>query len=158
MLPGGEIFQALEKGAIDATEFSLPVMDESLGFSRVAKNNYYPGWHQPFTAVHAVINQDYWGELGSVDKAQFEQVCTAVTTRTLAASEARQGAVIAGFPAIGVKARSLDETILRELQRLSVEVMDEEAQRDPDFATILQSQRDFSTRYLLWKRAGLFAA
>lgn len=41
MLPGGEIFQALEKGAIDATEFSLPNVDESLGFDRIAKLNYY---------------------------------------------------------------------------------------------------------------------
>ena len=42
MLPGGEIFQALEKGAIDATEFSLPNVDEQLGFDRIAKLNYYP--------------------------------------------------------------------------------------------------------------------
>lgn len=152
MLPGGEIFQALEKGAIDATEFSLPVMDQSLGFSRVAKNNYFPGWHQPFTAVHVVLNLDYWGELNGMDQQKFEQTCMAVTTRTLAASEARQGAVIAGFPAIGVKARKLDEGILRELQRLSQEVMDEEARNDADFATILKSQRDFSAQYLIWKR------
>ena len=56
MLPGGEIFQALEKGAIDATEFALPVVDQSLGFNRVAPYNYYPGWHQPFTSSHLVVN------------------------------------------------------------------------------------------------------
>ncbi|GIS19430.1 MAG: hypothetical protein CM15mP120_13460 [Pseudomonadota bacterium] len=50
MIPGGEIFQALEKGAIDASKFALPVVDQSLGFNRVAKYNYYPGWHQPFTS------------------------------------------------------------------------------------------------------------
>ena len=152
MLPGGEIFQALEKGAIDATEFSLPLMDQSLGFSRIAKNNYFPGWHQPFTAVHVVVNLDYWGDLETTDQHQLEQACMAVTTRTLAASEGLQGAVIAGFPALGVKARSLDKNLLRELQRLSIEVMNEEAERDSDFATILKSQRDFSKEYLHWKR------
>jgi TRAP-type mannitol/chloroaromatic compound transport system substrate-binding protein len=152
MLPGGEIFQALEKGAIDATEFSLPVVDESLGFSRIAKNNYFPGWHQPFTAMHVVVNLDYWGDLARADQYQMEQACMAVTTRILAASEGLQGAVIAGFPALGVKARYLDENILRELQRLSTEVMDEEAARDPDFAAILKSQRDFTADYLNWKR------
>jgi TRAP-type mannitol/chloroaromatic compound transport system substrate-binding protein len=152
MLPGGEIFQALEKGAIDATEFSLPAMDESLGFSRVAKNNYFPGWHQPFTAVHIIANLDYWSDLAGADRHQIEQACMAVTTRTLAASEGLQGAVIARFPAAGVKARSLDKSILRELQRLTTVVMNEEAQRDPDFAEILQSQRDFSVQYLPWKR------
>jgi TRAP-type mannitol/chloroaromatic compound transport system substrate-binding protein len=40
MIPGGEIFQALEKGAIDASEFALPIVDQSLGFNRVAKFNY----------------------------------------------------------------------------------------------------------------------
>ena len=50
MLPGGEIFQALEKGAIDATEYSLPNVDQQLGFNRVAKLNYFPGWHQPSTS------------------------------------------------------------------------------------------------------------
>ena len=152
MLPGGEIFQALEKGAIDATEFSLPIMDQSLGFARIAKNNYYPGWHQPFTAVHAVVNLDVWGDLSSADQSQLEQACTAVSTRTLAASEGRQGAVIAGFPEIGVKARYLNEEILRELQRLSTEVMDEEAASNADFALILASQREFSRQYMHWKR------
>jgi TRAP-type mannitol/chloroaromatic compound transport system permease small subunit/TRAP-type C4-dicarboxylate transport system substrate-binding protein len=52
MIPGGEIFQALEKGAIDATEYSLPVVDRRLGFDRVARFNYFPGWHQTFTAAH----------------------------------------------------------------------------------------------------------
>jgi TRAP-type mannitol/chloroaromatic compound transport system substrate-binding protein len=154
MLPGGEIFQALEKGAIDATEFSLPIVDESLGFARIAKNNYYPGWHQPFTSMHAVVNLDVWEGLAGSDQQQIEQACMAVTTRTLAASEGRQGAVIAAFPSIGVKARYLNEDILRELQRLSVEVMDEEAESDPDFATILTSQRDFKAEYLHWKRLG----
>ena len=152
MLPGGEIFQALEKGAIDATEFSLPLMDQALGFSRIAKNNYYPGWHQPFTAVHAVVNLDVWNGIASADQHQIEQACMAVSTRTLAASEGLQGAVIAGFPAVGVKARYLDTNILRELQRLSLEVMNEEATRDPDFAAILKSQREFSAEYLHWKR------
>ena len=45
MLPGGELFQALEKGTIDATEFSLPVIDQRLGFDKVVKFNLFPGWH-----------------------------------------------------------------------------------------------------------------
>ena len=67
MLPGGEIFQALEKGAIDATEFALPVVDQALGFNRVAPYNYYPGWHQPFTSSHLVVNLDVWRGLDEDD-------------------------------------------------------------------------------------------
>jgi len=47
LLPGGEIFPALEKGAIDATEFSMPAIDARLGFHKLVKFNYFPGWHQP---------------------------------------------------------------------------------------------------------------
>ena len=51
VMPGGEIYQALEKNVLDATEFSMPAIDEKLGFSRVAKYNYYPGWHQQATLL-----------------------------------------------------------------------------------------------------------
>ncbi len=152
MLPGGEIFQALEKGAIDATEYSLPIVDQALGFARVARNNYFPGWHQPFTASHLAVNLDVWNALPAADQALLRQGCEATVMRNLAASEGRQGAVIEGFEAIGVTARYLPMDILKELQRISIEVMDEEAAKDPSFAEILDSQRRFSAQYAHWKR------
>ncbi len=154
MLPGAEIYQALEKGAIDATEFSLPAVDQALGFSRVAKNNYFPGWHQSFTSIHMVINLQVWGELAASDQQLITQACDAGTVKALAASEARQGPVIAGFADIGVTPRYLDDEILRELQRLADEVMREESARDPDFARILESQTRFRAAYAHWKRLG----
>ena len=151
MLPGGEIFQALEKGAIDATEFALPIVDQALGFNRVAKFNYYPGWHQPFTALHLVVNLEVWRRLSSADQALLEMGCTAGVTRSLADAEARQGAVIEGFPAIGVSAESLSEPVLRELNRVTEQILEEEALKDADFAEILQSQRAFRRTYAQWK-------
>lgn len=46
LLPSGEIFPALERGVLDATEFSMPAIDERLGFHKIVKYNYFPGWHQ----------------------------------------------------------------------------------------------------------------
>jgi TRAP-type mannitol/chloroaromatic compound transport system substrate-binding protein len=152
MLPGSELFQALEKGAIDATEFSLPVVDQALGFARVAKNNYFPGWHQPFTSMHLAINIQVWETLSAADQKMLETVCTANAARMLAASEGRQGAVIKGLAALGVTARYLPMDILRELQHLTETVLDEEAAADENFAAILESQRAFSAEYLHWKR------
>ena len=60
LLPGGEIFQALEKGAIDATEFSMPAIDQKLGFNKIVKINYFPGWHQTYTSFHLVVNKEVW--------------------------------------------------------------------------------------------------
>ena len=151
MIPGGEIFQALEKGAIDATEFALPIVDQSLGFNRVAKFNYYPGWHQPFTASHLVVNLKIWQQLSTADQTLIELGCTAAVTRNLAQAEALQGDVIAGFPDIGVSAEILPEPLLRELNRVANEILDEEAAKDDDFAEILASQRAFRKSYAEWK-------
>lgn len=151
MLPGGEIFQALEKGAIDATEFALPVVDQSLGFNRVAPYNYYPGWHQPFTSSHLVINLALWQQLADADQALLRLGCTAAVTRNLAQAEALQGEVIEKFADIGVTAEILPEPLLRELNRVADEILEEEAANDPDFARILESQRAFRTQYAHWK-------
>ncbi len=152
MLPGGEIFQALEKGAIDATEFSLPNVDQALGFDRVAKLNYYPGWHQTYTAAHLVVNADVWRALTAMERAVIDTACTAGVTRNLAKSEAKQGPILAGFPAKGVTAIRLPDSILRELKSVSDEVMAGEAARDQDFRRIHESQLAFRGQYALWKR------
>jgi TRAP-type mannitol/chloroaromatic compound transport system substrate-binding protein len=152
MLPGGEIFQALEKGAIDATEYSLPVVDEMLGFDRVAPFNYFPGWHQTFTSFHLVINLPRWQALDPSDQALLDTVCTAGVTRNLARGEALQGPVIAGFATKGVAARTIPPALLAVLHRVTDEVLDAEAARDSDFRTVLESQRAFRSNYALWKR------
>ena len=151
LLPGSEIFQALEKGAIDATEFSLPVIDESLGFEKVAKFNYFPGWHQVFTASHLVVNLEAWNSLQSDQQVIIETSCTAAVTRNFARSEASQGEVIAGFAGKGVTANKLPLPLLRELERISIEVLEEEAANDQDFANIYKSQQDFRESYAIWK-------
>jgi TRAP-type mannitol/chloroaromatic compound transport system substrate-binding protein len=152
MMPGGEIFQALERGAIDATEFSLPVVDERLGFDRIAQINYFPGWHQPFTAFHLAVGDAAWAALDPAARAVVETACTAATLRNLARAEALQGAVLRGFESKGVSARSLPESVLTDLERESEILLAKEAAADPDFARVLASQRAFSADYNRWRR------
>ena len=152
MLPGGEIFQALEKGAIDATEYSLPIVDERLGFGRVTDFNYFPGWHQPFTAMHLMVGREAWQSLAPADQELIETACQAGVTHQFADTEAAQGDVIAGFEAQGINALILPDALLRELERTTEEVLAEEAAADDDFARVLASQRDFGERYALWRR------
>ncbi len=154
MLPGGEIFQALEKGAIDATEFSMPAIDERLGFDRVVSYNYFPGWHQPFTAFHLVVNVGSWEALAESQRAAVDTSCTAAVVNSLAKGEALQGAAIERFRAKGVKTRSLAEPILRELSRLTDRVLEEQRKKSPEFSRVLDSQKAFSRRYATWKRLG----
>jgi TRAP-type mannitol/chloroaromatic compound transport system substrate-binding protein len=151
MLPGGEIFQALEKGAIDATEFSMPAVDQTLGFHKVAKFNYFPGWHQTFTASHLVVNRDVWSAMSASDQTLIEMACTAGVTRNLAKAEAIQGAVINAFPGQGVTPVKFSNDVLKQLQRVTLEVLEEEARKDADFDRIYKSQLAFLKTYKKWK-------
>lgn len=152
VLPGGEIFPALEKGAIDASEFSMPAIDEKMGFHKIAKNNYFPGWHQTFTASHLVVNKEVWDDLPADRRALIDMACTAGTFRALTRGEALQGKIIAGFPDKGVTARKLDPSVLKELKAITDKVMTAQAEKDEDFATIYASQQKFMAEYKNWKR------
>jgi TRAP-type mannitol/chloroaromatic compound transport system substrate-binding protein len=154
MIPGGEIYQALEKGAIDASEFSLPAVDALLGFGRVAKYNYFPGWHQPFSTAHMLVNLQVWNGLSDRSRALVRVACRAAVTDTMSEAESLQGAVIAGFAEQGIEAQTLPTEILEKLRDVATEVLDEEAEKDEHFARILQSQREFSATYWHWKTKG----
>ena len=151
MMPGGEIFQALEKGAIDATEFSLPAVDARLGFDRVARYNYFPGWHQPHTAFHLVVHKATWDALPVTTQTTIELACGNGVHRNLAHAEATQGAAIEGFEAKGVETRTLSPALLAALESAVRDVLAEEAAADPDFARVLAHQDAFRAQYARWR-------
>jgi len=154
LIPAGEIFQALEKGAIDATEFSSPVVDRMLGFDRIAKFNLFPGWHQPSSGMHLLINLEVWQGLREDTREMINMACESNTTYGLARSEALQGEVIQNFKAIGVSAETLPRDVLEVLRETTREVLAEEAAADPHFEKILASQQAFSAEYKHWKQVG----
>ena len=154
VLPGGELFQALEKGVLDATEFSLPSVDDQLGFYKVAKFYYLPGWHQPYTAQYLYVKKQAWDDLAPSAQAQIETACTAGVTMSLAKAEALQGPTIRKFEKDGVKARRLSDDILHALKKASEEVIAEEAGKDATFKKVLDSQKAFQASYANWKDLG----
>ena len=90
-LPGGEIFQALQSGAIDATEFVGPLNDLAFGFYRVAKYYYYPGFQEPGAAICAGINQSAFSALSKTDQLIVQQCCTAENDNLYAEFTAKNG-------------------------------------------------------------------
>ena len=152
MLPAGEIFQALETGVIDATEFSQPITDQALGFNRIAKYNYFPGWHQPFSATHLVVNTGIWHDLPDADQALIRSTCTGSVAHSLGLTEYLQGPIVAGFADMGVTASYLPDDMLQTLKQAAVAVLDEEAAKDADFKAVLDSQRAYQETYGHWRR------
>jgi len=157
MIPAGEIFQALEKGAIDATEFSMPAIDQKLGFDKVAKFNYFPGWHQPFSSAHLLVNGKVWKQLAEADQVLIEMACTAGAIRNLAKGEAIQGKVLEEFKGEGVTSLRLNDDILRQLQEVSEQLLEEEAAKDEAFRIIHNSQKRFQKTYRSWKELAYLA-
>ena len=102
LLQAGEIFQALQLGTIDATEFSMPVMDLTLGFHQVAKHYYFPGWHQQATVNELIISKKKWAEFSDAQKAIIETACDALMLQQFAEGEAGQGKALNEIKAKGV--------------------------------------------------------
>ena len=75
LLQAGEIFQALQLGTIDATEFSMPAMDYTLGFHQVAKHYYFPGWHQMSTINSLFVSEAKWAEMSDTQKDRSRVTC-----------------------------------------------------------------------------------
>lgn len=150
MMPGGELFQALEKGTIDATEFSMPVIDQILGFNKVVNYNLFPGWHQPFTAQYMLVNKAEWEKASASQKALIETTCTAATTMGLAEGEYKNGTILQEFQEKGVQTDQIPLDVLRELKQISDRVLATEAENDEDFARVLKSQQEFQDSYATW--------
>lgn len=154
MIPGGEIYQALERKTIDATEFSQPAIDKMLGLDQIIKNYIMPGWHQTLTTSHLLVNQDVWNKLKPETQALVEMGCQAATLQGFAESEWAQPTALRDYEKEGVKAQVLPEPVLRELEKVTNEVLDEMAAKDEMFNRVLTSQREFMEHHSIWKSKG----
>lgn len=153
-LPGAEIFPALEKGAIDATEFSMPLLDKNLGFHKLVKYNYFPGWHQQATITELLINKDVWNGLEPWQQKLIEVGCQATMTWSLATGEALQGPVIKeNIEEHGVKVRYWSPEMIETFEETWQEVVAEQT-KDPFFKKVWDDLQQFRDDYSYWQRHG----
>lgn len=152
LLPGGEIFPALEKGAIDATEFSMPAIDARLGFHKLVKYNYFPGWHQQATVFELLINKVVWEKSSDQHKAIIENACKASMTDSFAEGEAIQHDVMKdNVENKGVIMKQWSPEMLDIFRATWAEVAAEEAGKDAFFKTVLDDMTAFRDGYSIWK-------
>jgi TRAP-type mannitol/chloroaromatic compound transport system substrate-binding protein len=154
LLPPADVYPALERGVIDATEFSMPVVDLHLGFHAVAKHYYFPGWHQPATLVDLMIHLPRWQELSSTHRAQVEVACRASIVDNLALAEASQFKALKELQAKGVQLHRWPPEMLAAFEAAWQEVAAEQAATDPDFKRAWDSLQAFRADYKIWKDLG----
>ncbi|QFT29300.1 TRAP transporter substrate-binding protein [Roseibium porphyridii] len=153
LLPGGEIFPALEKGAIDATEFSMPAIDQRLGFHKVAKYNYFPGWHQQATVFELLINKDVWNEASEQHQHILAEACKASMADSFAEGEALQfDALKRNVEENGVEIRKWSPEMLQTFRDTWEEVAAEESANNEYFAEVYADLSQFRSNYDLWEK------
>ena len=149
-LPGGEIFGALEKGLIDATEFSLPQIDQRLGFHKIVKYNYFPGWHQQATLHELLINKDTWNAMSAHQQEVVETTCKASVVESLAEGEANQFEVLAKSAEKGVELRYWNPLMLKTFKSAWENVVVEQT-KDAFFKKVWDDMSGFRKGYDLWE-------
>ena len=124
LLAAADIFPALERGVIDATEFSMPTMDMKLGFHQIAKYNYFPGWHQLVSCSEIEINKGAWDALPDAYKAMVEVAANAQVAYTYAETEAMQFDVMAEMrDKFKVQVKRWSDEDLKRLETAWLEVL-----------------------------------
>ena len=149
-LPASEIYLALERGRIDASEFSLPIIDKDLGFNQIAKFYYYPGWHQPGSVDVLMINMDVWNGMSDQERAMYEAACQVSMAWTLNYAPSAQTPQIEEFEAGGTVVKRFPDEVLLQLRAAADRVLSEETEKDPHYGEAYRSMKDFVAASKRW--------
>lgn len=151
-MPGGEIYNALEKGTIDAAEWVGPYDDEKLGFQKVAPYYYYPGWWEGGPTVHALINKGKFESLPPAYQSVLKTACQATSADMLAKYDFVNPTAIKKLVAAGAQLRPFSPEIMEASFNAANEVYAEFEKTSPAFAKIWGSIKAFRKDHYLWNQ------
>ena len=151
-LPGGEIYQALEKGTIDAAEWVGPYDDQKLGFNKVAPFYYYPGWWEGGPEVDFYINQKAFDALSPEYKAIVESAAAHANTDMLAKYDALNPTALRQLIGAKTKVLPFPQAVLDASFKASMEVFAENDSKSPEWKKIYADLRAFQRDQVAWFR------
>ena len=151
VIPGGEVFVSLERGRIDAAEFSLPTIDTSLQLQNAAKYYYFPGWHQPSSINSVIFNKAVWDGFDEIQQAQIVAACRSAYLWSQTSATRNQSKALTELEAGGTEIRSLPSTVLDALRGAVAEVIAEESAKDPIFKEAYESLTAHITASAKWQ-------
>lgn len=146
-IPGGELYTSMQTGVIDATEWVGPANDLAFGFHQVGKYYYTPGWQEPGPALEIIVNKDKLESLPKDLQKIVEVAARAASTDMLDDyTNSNSTALQTLINEHGVEIRQFPDEVLKELYRISEEVLAEYAAEDEMFAKVLKSINDYRAR------------
>ena len=150
VLPGGEIYLALDRGAIDAAEWVGPYDDEKLGLNKAAKFYYYPGWWEPGPTWEVLVNRAAWDKLPKEYQEILKSAATDANMDNLAQYNALNGAALERLVKGGTRLTPYTKEIMQAAQKATTDLLSENAAKDATFKQIYQQWSAFRTQVYRW--------
>jgi TRAP-type mannitol/chloroaromatic compound transport system substrate-binding protein len=150
VLGGSEIYPALERGAIDATEWVGPYDDEKLGFQNAAQFYYYPGWWEPGPSMTFMVNREAWDQLPSAYQEAFEVAAVYAMNGTQTIYDAKNPEALARLVAGGTQLRRYPDDIMAAAEQATRELLEQNAAADATYARIYEAFRAFRSSSYQW--------
>ena len=157
VLPGGEIFLALERGAIDAAEWVGPFDDEKLGLNKAAQFYYYPGWWEPGSSFDLQINLDAWNKLPPEYQAILKAAAEEANIQSLATYDSENPIALKRMIDGGTQLRAYSPEILAAAQKETTALLEEYASQDAKFSEVYQQWKQFRDNIYQWHAVGELA-
>ncbi len=150
-IPGGDLYQSLQSGRIDATEWVGPWNDLAFGFYREAKYYYWPGFHEPSAQLSIGLNLDVWEDMTLQERAIIENAARAANHLSLAEFATRNARALEVLvQEHGVELRRMPQEVLDALARATKEVLDEVAASSEIAGRIAESYRSSVRQSAAW--------
>ncbi len=152
VLPGGEIYQALETGAIDAAEFVGPYDDLKLGLNKIAKWYYGPGWWEPGPSLEVQINLAEWDKLPGIYQEVIKSAAAECNDWMLAKYDVVNQAALTEIVGSGITVLPFPDDVMQASAEASTALLDETAAGDADFKAIYDHWNDYRSGVAAWHR------
>lgn len=149
-LAGGDIYPALERGAIDAAEWVGPYDDEKLGFAKIAKHYYYPGWWEGGPQLSFYVNIEKWNALPESYRQAFEGACMEANVNMLAAYDTKNPQAMRRLVTEGVQLHAYPQDVLEAAVQAAFALYEEEAAKNPSFRKLYEPWKAFRTAEHQW--------
>lgn len=154
VIAGGEIFQALDTGAIDAAEWVGPYDDLKLGFQNAAQFYYYPGWWEPGPTLEVQMSLDEWNQLPSIYQEIVETAAFQANSIMMARYDVLNPAALSEIEAAGTQLRPFPDDVMAAAEEASLELYDEFSAQDGAFKEIYDSWKPFRDSVQAWHGLG----
>ena len=151
-IPGGEVYQALEKGTIDAVEWTVPYDDLKLGFHKVAPHYYYPGWWEGGAQLELFINQKAYEALSVENKAIVQAAASHAHVTMQAMYDARNPGALKTLVSQGAKLHRFPKEIMDAAFKESMALYSELSASNPSWKKVYEDYSKFRAEQNLWFR------